>query len=746
MIKYTSLFLLIVFTVLIIGCQTFLPDYDNGQILQNKNDNESNRVSFFDSAKQLLKPDFDNQNDSAKTKIPAEKNTERYKQSAQTPSPNDAYRQQYAYGNSLSANRFQTISPTFYQQYPPNVNANLLTPQNNFVTKNTNEINSNPIQSPNTNLSSADSSNGSEQVIAKNEKVEIKNENISSPDLISSNDADSKSKSNSGSNSESNSNADSLAKTDLKSSQSKTIKKYAADPLLPQEGDSEYFRLFLKELATIPPDKLKVDETELAERIETFRNENAAAKNSAFETIALGNLRADILPDFLANKKLKKNNKINSDDSDLDSEKTVKSSRKSKIEQVSYSEEQDSESDNNYCNDNSGDNSKLKINSKSKNKLDNKNAPLPDNILSSRGKKNQLSPIHPRGSDNDFNRNLSSDSELSSLPNQSAAELPKIPQLPNTKFANSQPANSQPVHYQPVNMTSDSGLSKNFQSGDQGYDVNSTNKFVSYPSDQASNIVAANYMSSGYGVDQNMNSGRLDNWELSVRRAIAHLRHEMETSYESRIFSNEVKLRLLELSVGNRGEAIKPFGAAEKQISEFWADQVLGLTTIMDDVVIPNRFSRYDSALTRFDSGVAALRQVCPLRLKNVQIIQDGDYIAFGSFKLRSEACKPDEFIVVYFELENPTIKNSSDGYAVRVNVGYEIIDAESNVVQKTDMGKAEDIASVQKRDHFIKMYVYLKKNLPSGNYKLRIQAVDLNCPDSQKVAEEQISFKIAVR
>jgi hypothetical protein len=206
-----------------------------------------------------------------------------------------------------------------------------------------------------------------------------------------------------------------------------------------------------------------------------------------------------------------------------------------------------------------------------------------------------------------------------------------------------------------------------------------------------------------------------------------------------------VKLRLLELSVGNRGEAVKPLVSAEKSVNEFWTDQMLGLATIMDETVIPNRVTRYDSALLRFESGVLALRQVCPLRLRNVQLVRNDDqnYISFGNFQTRTEDCKASEVIFIYLELENPTIKNSSQGYTVKVSVDCEIIDSKANVIQKRSMGIVEDISTVQKRDHFIKMALDLKKNLPQGYYNLRIRVTDLNSNESQKSAEEQIPLRI---
>jgi hypothetical protein len=692
MIKYISLFfLLVIFAVFFVGCQTFTPS--------NEGVAERNRVGFFESAKRLLMPDFDNENVDADLQV-AKRKAEHSKQPASKSAAN------YAFGNSLSANPQQNIiyqhqpQPQSFYPYPPNhINTNFYPQQNNFLTKNTPAIipDTNQNQTQTQNSKSNESSGVVDQIVQSNNVDEKKSETAS--DLISSNNSAPKVES------------DLAHKTTQESKANKTvkIKKCDVDPLLPQRGDSENFRLFLNELAEIPADKLKVDETELIERIEAFRVECAAVNSSKFEAVSLGNLRHDVLPDFLTDKKIK--NKNNSDSATqsvlTSSKKNDKSTRKLDIEQTSYSEKHGKYSDDIYCNDN----------------YNGKNAPLPVDVQPD-GKKQRLSPIQSRGFESVNQRNPAT-----------AQSLPVLPQL----------TNSQPASFSYNNSPIETPNATRFDKGTHD------NKFVSYSPNQSGNIITANYLPQNQNTfypanAQQQFSNQNDNWEMQVRNAIMLLRREMEMSSGVRTFSNEVKLRLLELSVGNRGEAIKPFGAAEKQVNEFWADQMLGLSTIMDEMIIPNRFIRYDSALLRFDNSVAALRQVCPLRLKNVQLIQhdSASHISsFGNFQTRNEDCKPSETILIYLELENPTIKKSSQGYTVRVSVVCDVLDTASNVVQKDDQGNVEDISTAQKRDHFIKMELTLKKNLPNGYYKLRIRVTDLNSHDSQKTAEEQIPIRI---
>ncbi|MDR0391138.1 MAG: hypothetical protein LBH59_04475 [Planctomycetaceae bacterium] len=694
MIRYTFLFvLLFIGAVGFVGCQTFAPEYDANVTSTKKIKTNRNKVGFFESAKNLFLPDFDNENenDTENLKVASRKSESPKQQTQSKPA------QKYAFGNSLSTNPQQNnislnpnlLPPSFSPYFVNNINTNLTSQQNDLVTKNTSPI------TPTSN----DTANISEQ-IAQNKDVVDKNTDVltgvaSSKNFVETAKADSE--------------TTTVAKTEPNKTQ--TIKKYAVDSLLPQSGDSEKFRSFLKELAEIPADQLKVDETELVDRITAFREECRVIKNPKIEMVALDYLREDILPDFLTDKKIQNKENtvaVSKPISTSNKKNNLNPKRKLDFEQAAFSEQHDNQADDLYCNDNS----------------DDKNAPLPADVRPTDKKKQRLSSIPSRG--------FESENYHDSASTQSQ-QLPTLPQLKT--------------------LQSSTFSQNNFPNENRFDNKFAESKFVSYLPNQSGNVINANYSASNQNTNYPINpqqqlSNQTDNWEMQVRNAITSLRREMETSSVAKTFSNEVKLRLLELSVGNRGEAMKQFGTAEKPVNEFWTNQILGLSTIMDELVIPNHTSRYDAALLRFDESTTALRQVCPLRLKNVQLIQqdnlEAHYISsFGNYQTRSEECKPSEIIAIYLELENPTIKSSSQGYTIRLSVDCEILDTNSKVVQKEENKIVEDLSTVQKHDHFIKMLVELKRKLPHGYYKLRIRVTDLNSHDSQKTAEEQIPIRI---
>ncbi len=229
-------------------------------------------------------------------------------------------------------------------------------------------------------------------------------------------------------------------------------------------------------------------------------------------------------------------------------------------------------------------------------------------------------------------------------------------------------------------------------------------------------------------------------WKAHARTAADLLRSKIENTPDGRSFANEGNLRLLELILGNRQEAARPFSLVEKPINDFWGNQMLGFSTLLDEVGNPDKVQRYSTAAFRVDEGLVELRKVCPLKLKNVQFIKD--WAAFGVFLPRREDCQAGETVSLYLELENPTIRKSSLGYTVKTSISYELRDSAAKVVLKSDPQMVEDSSPSQKRDYFIHLPIKLPKSLPHGQYQLRVNVTDMNS-ETMKYAEEQLPFRV---
>lgn len=271
-----------------------------------------------------------------------------------------------------------------------------------------------------------------------------------------------------------------------------------------------------------------------------------------------------------------------------------------------------------------------------------------------------------------------------------------------------------------------------------GYQVPSPQHFPSTGS-----VVPANYQ---YPIPGNMNSGINSNaysggnWDMQARIAADLLRREIEQTPSGRTFENEVRLRLLELAMGNRSEAVRPFTTEEKPFSEAWSNLMLGVSTLYDNTVIPNRRERIVSAAFRFDEASFGMSKFCPIRLKNVQFVKD--WQAFGVFLERGEDCRAGEEVGVYMELENPTIRTTAQGFNVSASIRYEILDKTANIVEKSDKIPVEETTPSQKRDYCIHLPIFLPKSLEPGQYQLRINVTDMNSEKLQ-YTEEQIPLRV---
>lgn len=259
-------------------------------------------------------------------------------------------------------------------------------------------------------------------------------------------------------------------------------------------------------------------------------------------------------------------------------------------------------------------------------------------------------------------------------------------------------------------------------------------------------ILNANYQYPGSNAGQHgyPHPGQYSNgngsWSPQARMAADMLRREIEQSPTGRTFENEIRLRLLELALGNRSEAVRPFTTEDKPFCEAWSNLMLGVSTLYDDGLIPERKQRIASAAYRFDEASLGMNKFCPLGLRNVQFVKD--WQAFGIFLAKEEDCRPGERVGIYMELDNPTIRTSAHGFNVSTSVSYEIIDKTASVVEKSGKIPIEETTPSQKRDYCVYLDFDLPESLARGEYQLRIRVTDMNS-DKLQYAEEQIPLRI---
>ena len=231
-------------------------------------------------------------------------------------------------------------------------------------------------------------------------------------------------------------------------------------------------------------------------------------------------------------------------------------------------------------------------------------------------------------------------------------------------------------------------------------------------------------------------------WQAPTRLAIEQLRYAIEQTPNGRTVSNEMRLRLLEMLLGNKTEAAKPMLTADKTVNEFMGNQVLGFAALLDDTA-PDRRGKYISAAYRFNEGLLGLQTLCPVKLKNVVFVKE--WFGYGQFVPHAtQEFYPGETFSIYMEVENPVVRRAvaDEGFEINAALSYEIRDANAKIIVSQDAGKPGERTLSRKRDYYLVISNTLPANLPPGQYRLRVSLTDLN-DDAMQYAEETISFRV---
>ena len=229
-------------------------------------------------------------------------------------------------------------------------------------------------------------------------------------------------------------------------------------------------------------------------------------------------------------------------------------------------------------------------------------------------------------------------------------------------------------------------------------------------------------------------------WQTPTRLAIEQIRYAIEHTPNGRTPSLEMRLRMLEMLLGNKAEAVKPMQSANKTINNFMGNQILGFADLLDDTTSDGQ-GKYVSAAFRFNDGLMELQNLCPVRLKNVVFVRD--WFGYGKFLPHpTKEFYPGEEFCVYVEMENLTVNKTTDGFEVGAAISYEILDEDAKVVLKKDAGRPAERTLSRTRDHCLSIPGTIPTALAPGQYQLRISLTDLN-DDSMQFAQEQIPFRV---
>lgn len=230
-------------------------------------------------------------------------------------------------------------------------------------------------------------------------------------------------------------------------------------------------------------------------------------------------------------------------------------------------------------------------------------------------------------------------------------------------------------------------------------------------------------------------------WEQLVRYGVEKLRTRIASWPVGKADPHEeAKLRLLELALGNHREASRPIMSFDVATRNLWASEMLGLGVLLDDLSHQEPAVKHTSAAHHFKDGLRELQTLCPLKVRNMQFVSD--YFGFGVYKPIANELTPGQETTIYFELENITIRESSQGFNVKTSSTYEIRDADANVIAREEKITAESTSRSRCRDNCVAIQFQIPRTADPGRYFLKIIVNDQN-HDMLQSAEDQIPFRI---
>ena len=235
-----------------------------------------------------------------------------------------------------------------------------------------------------------------------------------------------------------------------------------------------------------------------------------------------------------------------------------------------------------------------------------------------------------------------------------------------------------------------------------------------------------------------------DDWSEAAQQALESLTKELQQSAtweEQENLQAEINQRLLHLLLGNQREAVRPIPGLSPTLQDFWKNELLGLSTILDDDSIPNHSYRFAVAQHHLQAANLYLQDLCPIRVRNLNFINQCD--GFGVYETASNEFLRGEPIFVYAEIDNLICKENDDHYVTQVSSSYEIVDVLGSVVTTGDFSKTRKDTKSRIRDAFLLWRVDLPRNIVPGKYFLKISVSDLNHPNHQ-FDQQSLEFNIA--
>ncbi len=231
-------------------------------------------------------------------------------------------------------------------------------------------------------------------------------------------------------------------------------------------------------------------------------------------------------------------------------------------------------------------------------------------------------------------------------------------------------------------------------------------------------------------------------WDKHLSEAIEGLEAELENDEleEADAARLAAQLRLLYLVAERKDDALREIEALEAHQQDYWRSQLHSLSISLATDGTPVKGRRAALALRPLREAVDHLATGATLDVKNVALCKSvamwGNYTEFDEYTF-----KPNQEVLLYFEVENFASESTSKGYATEFVSSYEIFDETGRRVAEQQFPTAQETCQNRRRDYFIRYHLHMPKMLTSGDYTLQLTVEDQK---GHKFGQGSVKFKVS--
>jgi hypothetical protein len=215
-------------------------------------------------------------------------------------------------------------------------------------------------------------------------------------------------------------------------------------------------------------------------------------------------------------------------------------------------------------------------------------------------------------------------------------------------------------------------------------------------------------------------------WDKRLAQTIAALEGQLKDSkLEAREASRlQTQLRFLYLAADRKEDALREIDGLDAYEQDYWRSQLHAMSVLLDADGTPVKGRRAAIALRPLREAVDHLAAGATLDVKNVALCKSvsiwGNYFEFEKYEF-----KPNQEVLLYFEVENFASEETTKGFATEFITSYELFDTAGQRVADQQFPVAQETCQNRRRDYFIRYHWHVPKNLSPGEYTLQLTVED---------------------